>query len=181
VGHLYAGRGIELINTMARALPSVAFHLVGGSEEDRGRMVRLGLSPNVILHGHHPPSQLANFFQKFDAVLAPYQSKVAVAGGGDTSDYMSPLKLFEYMAWGKPILCSDLPVLREVIEHRRNGLLLPPDDPATWVAALNRLIANPAERECLGNNARTDFLTRHTWRQRADRVLDGLQYPPARA
>jgi glycosyltransferase involved in cell wall biosynthesis len=94
---------------------------------------------------------------------------------------MSPLKLFEYMAWGKPILCSDLPVLREVIEDRRNGLLLPPDDPAKWVAALNRLVANPAEGERLGKNARSDFLTRHTWRQRADRVLDGLQYPAAHA
>jgi glycosyltransferase involved in cell wall biosynthesis len=87
---------------------------------------------------------------------------------------MSPLKLFEYMSWGKPILCSDLPVLREVIEDGRNGLLLPPDDPTAWAAALCRLMDNPDEGERLGNKARADFLARHTWRQRANRVLDGL-------
>ena len=110
----------------------------------------------------------------FDAVLAPYQRKVAVVGGGDTSAFMSPLKLFEYMSWGKPILCSDLPVLREVIEDGCNGLVLPPDDPTAWVAALHRLIDDSTERERLGNGARSDFLARHTWRRRAERVLDGL-------
>jgi glycosyltransferase involved in cell wall biosynthesis len=175
VGHLYAGRGTGLIVEMARALPSVTFHLVGGSEEDRRGLASSGLSENVRLHGHHPPSELANFFGRFDAVLAPYQRKVAVVGGGDTSAYMSPLKLFEYMSWGKPILCSDLPVLREIIADGRNGRLLPPADSDAWVAALGQLIDNPHEGERLGKEARADFLARHTWRQRVNRVLDGLQ------
>jgi glycosyltransferase involved in cell wall biosynthesis len=174
VGHLYPGRGTDLMVEMAKALPSVTFHLVGGTAEDRQRLASSGLGPNVILHGHHPPSQLAKFFQMFDAVLAPYQYKVEVVGGGDTSAFMSPLKLFEYMSWGKPILCSDLPVLHEVIEDGRNGLLLPPDDPTTWVAALQRLINDSVERERLGGRARADFLTHHTWRRRADRVLEEL-------
>ena len=174
VGHLYGGRGAELITEVAKALPSVTFHLVGGTAEDRERLVSSGVSPNVILHGHHPPSELAKFFAMFDAVLAPYQHKVAVVGGGDTSAYMSPLKLFEYMSWGKPILCSDLPVLREVIEHDRNGLLLPPDDPRAWVDCLRRLSNDLAERDRLGSAARAGFLTSYTWLKRVECVLSGL-------
>ena len=84
---------------------------------------------------------------------------------------MSPLKVFSYMAAGKPILCSDLPVLREVIEDGRNGILVPPDDPDAWAIALQRLLGDPALREKLGSTARADFLAHHTWSQRAVRVL----------
>jgi glycosyltransferase involved in cell wall biosynthesis len=87
---------------------------------------------------------------------------------------MSPLKVFGYMAAAKPILCSDLPVLHEVIEDGRNGILVPPDDPDAWATALQRLIEDRALREQLGATAHADFLTRHTWRQRASRVLEGL-------
>lgn len=180
VGHLYAGRGTQLIIEVAKALPSLTFHLVGGTAEDRKRLTSSGLSSNVIVHGHHPPSELAKFFATFDAVLAPYQRKVSVVGGGDTSAYMSPLKLFEYMSWGKPILCSDLPVLREVMEHDRNGLLLPPDDPRAWVDCLQRLSDDAAERDRLGSAARADFLTSHTWRKRVERVLSGLPITDAK-
>ena len=102
----------------------------------------------------------------------PYQSEVRIAGGGETAAWMSPLKIFGYMAAAKPILCSDLPVLREVIEDGRNGLLLRPDDPDAWAAALQRLLGDRSLREQLGAAAHADFLARHTWRQRATRVLD---------
>ena len=84
---------------------------------------------------------------------------------------MSPLKLFSYMAAGKPILCSDLPVLKEIIQHGRNGLLIAPDDVEAWLTALKKMSSNSAERMQLGENARSDFLARHTWQQRGRRVL----------
>jgi glycosyltransferase involved in cell wall biosynthesis len=110
----------------------------------------------------------------FDVLLAPYQLEVQIASGEETASWMSPLKLFEYMAAKKPILCSDLPVLREIIQHGRNGLLLPVNDPEAWINALQRLLADPAERERLGANARADLLTRYTWQRRATRVIDYL-------
>lgn len=175
VGHLYPGRGTELIQAIAQALPDFTFHLVGGTEADRSRVAGAALPSNIIVHGHQPHSRLTNYFPLFDAVLAPYQRSVAVAGGkGDTSSFMSPLKLFEYMSWGKPIVCSDLPVLREIIEHGRNGILLPADDVGAWVAALRGLNENLTERARLGGNARADFFARHTWRERACRALEGF-------
>ena len=110
----------------------------------------------------------------FDVLLAPYQPQVITAGGGETAEWMSPLKLFDYMATGKPILCSDLPVLREIIQNNRNGLMLPDNDSGAWAKALERLSIDPAERNRLGSTAREDFLARFTWDARARRVLNGL-------
>jgi glycosyltransferase involved in cell wall biosynthesis len=175
VGHLYAGKGFELIRALAAQASWADFHVVGGEQKT---VDALGCDPtlpaNIRLHGFVPPSETERLCLAFDVLLAPYQSEVRIAGGGETAAWMSPLKVFGYMAAGKPILCSDLPVLREVIEDDRNGLLLPPDDPDAWTAALRRLIDDPIERERLGATARADFLARHTWRQRARRILEVL-------
>jgi glycosyltransferase involved in cell wall biosynthesis len=176
VGHLYPGKGFELIRKIAALTPWADFHVVGG-EQDTVEALRRDskLSSNIRIHGFVAPSEVERLSLAFDVLLAPYQSEVQVAGGGETSAWMSPLKLFSYMATGRPIMCSDLPVLREVIEHGQNGLLLPPDNPHTWVAGLRSLIANPAEGKRLGTNAQRDFLVKHTWQGRASRVLTLLQ------
>jgi glycosyltransferase involved in cell wall biosynthesis len=144
-------------------------------EEDRVRFAEAGVRSNLILHGYHPPSQLGEFFERFDVCVAPYQRTVAVSGGGDTSAYISPLKIFEYMAWAKPILSSDLPVLREVLVDGYNAVLLPPDEVGAWATALRRLMISPEECRRLGSPARAEFVRRYTWRERARQVLAGVE------
>jgi glycosyltransferase involved in cell wall biosynthesis len=172
VGQLYPGKGFEIIPPLAARVPSADFHVVGGEEATvSGLRADPSIPENVYLHGFIPPAETERLCLAFDVVLAPYQFDVRVAGGGETAAWMSPLKVFGYMAAGKPILCSDLPVLREVIEDGRNGILVPPDDPDAWAIALQRLLGDPELREILGSTARADFLARHTWSQRAARVL----------
>ena len=79
--------------------------------------------------------------------------------------------MFEYMAAGKPIICSDLPVLREVMVNEHNCLLCAPDDPAQWVVAIGRLEENLELRKQLGEQAHADFRSNYTWRKRAERLL----------
>jgi glycosyltransferase involved in cell wall biosynthesis len=175
IGQLYPGKGFEIVRALAARASWADFHVIGGEQAtvDRLRADR-ELPRNIRLHGFVPPSQAERFNLAFDVLLAPYQSEVQVAGGGETAAWMSPLKVFGYMAAGKPILCSDLPVLREVIEDHRNGILVPPQDAEAWSIALKTLMDQPGTRERLGSNARIDFLQRHTWRQRARRVIDCL-------
>jgi len=173
VGHLYDGRGVDIILEVAKALPEATFHLVGGRKEDQCRLIASGASDNVIFHGHMPPHRLPDHYANFDAVLAPYQRRVSVAGNrDDTSAYMSPLKIFEYMSWAKPILCSDLPVLREVLDNGQNAVLLPPDSVTAWTDAVRRLLNDEKERKRLGAQARKDFLQYHSWSIRAKSVLE---------
>jgi glycosyltransferase involved in cell wall biosynthesis len=178
VGQLYPGKGLEIIREVAAKAPWADFHVVGGLESAVDKLrTDSELPGNVRLHGFVPPSQAERLTLAFDIVLAPYQGEVQIAGGGDTAAWMSPLKLFNYMAAKKPIICSDLPVLREIIQQDRNGILVPSNDPDAWLSALSRLSADPVERERLGANAHADFLARHTWEQRASRVIDRFTSP----
>lgn len=175
VGQLYPGKGFEIVRALAALMPQADFHVVGGEQEtvDRLRADR-SLPNNIRLHGFKPPAEAERLTLAFDVVLAPYQTEVQIAGGGETAAWMSPLKVFGYMAAGKPILCSDLPVLREVIEDGRNGLLLPPEDARRWADALTTLLGNRDLMERLGATAHADFLARHTWKQRAAKVIAPL-------
>jgi glycosyltransferase involved in cell wall biosynthesis len=178
VGTLYAGRGLEMMIELARRAPEMDFQLVGGDPKAISEAKALGLPANMRFYGHVPPAAVASYLQQCDVLLAPYQRKVYAQGGSETSAVMSPLKLFEYMSQGRPILCSDLPVIREVLQHGVTALLLPPDDADAWAAALEQLASQPALRKSLGEAARARYLERHTWKARAARVLAGVQGCP---
>lgn len=175
IGHLYAGKGVEVVAALAEACPWADFHVVGGSPAEveawKGRMSH---ASNLVFHGFVPHAQTERYRRGCDVLLAPYQSTVQSSGGGDIAKWMSPLKVIEYMASGKPIVCSDLPVLREVLAPGETALLCAGERVDEWAAALRRLRDEPGLAERLGRGAREAFLRRHTWQRRAAEVLDGL-------
>jgi glycosyltransferase involved in cell wall biosynthesis len=83
------------------------------------------------------------------------------------------MKQFEYLASGRAILASDLPVFREVL-NEGNAVLLPPNDVEAWDQALNQLMADDSRRNSLAERAGKDA-TQYDWRDRARRLLDGLE------
>jgi glycosyltransferase involved in cell wall biosynthesis len=172
-GHLYEGRGVELILECARARPDWDFLLVGGTEEDVARWRRTATALcNVEFRGFVPNADLAATLAVCDVLLMPYQRRVLVAGGRlDTAQWMSPLKMFEYLAMGRAILSSDLPVLREVLDESC-AVLVPPDDPAAWAASLGELRA-AGRQEALAAAARR-CAAEYDWSARAARILAGL-------
>ena len=174
IGSLLPGKGWETVLDLARALPEHDFHLVGGTPEEVAALRARGVSPNVHLHGHVPHSRVAEKLAGFDVALLPPLERVVVSGGEDIGRWMSPMKLFEYMAAGRPVVASGLPVIREVVHHGRNGWIAAPGDVEDWARALRTLAAEPGLRARLAEQARRDFLAHYTWQQRARRVLEGL-------
>ena len=81
------------------------------------------------------------------------------------------MKMFEYMAAGKAIICSDLPVLHEVLQHNRNCLLCSPNSIDEWMDALLVLRDDIVLREKLGGNAQKDWAAQYTWTSRAQNIL----------
>ncbi|MDH5182180.1 MAG: glycosyltransferase family 4 protein, partial [Gammaproteobacteria bacterium] len=174
VGHLYPGRGYELIRDLAIAAPWAAFHLVGGTEEVLSDIRQDATTPsNIILHGFVPPKMAEQYRLACDVLLAPYQSKVSTNSGIDTTKWMSPLKLFEYMAAGKPIICSDLPVLREILSDRDTALMVEPENPDKWLESISILESDQVLSRRLAENAKTLFLSKYTWQARAKAVISG--------
>ena len=77
-------------------------------------------------------------------LIAPYQPVVTLHGGvGDNSQWVCPLKLFDYMAAGKPIICSDHPVIRETVEHERDALICAPNGHC-WLGSRSHPTAGPS-------------------------------------
>ena len=172
-GHLYSGRGIELILECARRLPAMRFLLVGGREEDVRRVQQQARDlQNLQLTGFVPNAELPRYQAACDLLLMPYGRRVSASSGGDIAPYLSPMKMFEYLACGRPILASDLPVLREVL-NRQNALILPVEDVSAWVETIRALQGSDKRRIELSKAAKKSA-TQYTWENRAVRLLQGF-------
>ncbi|MFM8320795.1 MAG: glycosyltransferase [Chloroflexota bacterium] len=171
-GHLYPGRGADLLLELAARLPEMSFLVVGGEPVDVQRLSAAAAKrrlDNLLLTGFVPNADLPRYQSACDALLMPYAAQVAASSGGDIARYLSPMKLFEYLACGRVVLSSDLPVLQEVL-NPGNALLLPGGDAPAWTAALRRTAGDAELRQRLAQQARQDA-ARYTWEARAARIL----------
>jgi glycosyltransferase involved in cell wall biosynthesis len=181
-GQLYAGRGLELMLDLARDNPEVAFVWAGGEDESvrqwRTRVEARGIG-NVRLLGFVSLEDLPSIHAASDALLMPYERSIAVSSGGDTSAYASPMKAFEYMAAGRAILASDLPVIREVLSEA-TAMLLEPESLVAWDDGLRRVRDDVELRGRLGAEARRQVRP-YSWENRARRAVDGILPEQARS
>jgi glycosyltransferase involved in cell wall biosynthesis len=93
--------------------------------------------------------------------------------------FTSPLKLFEYMAAGRPIVASDLPSIREVLRHEENALLVEPGNPSALAAGVRRLLDDRALADRLSSAALADVQD-YSWNRRAERLevlLEQVAHP----
>ena len=174
-GHFYEGRGMDLLFALARDLPEVNFLWVGGTvsavEQWRSRLEAAGTT-NIVLTGFVDNSVLPSYQAAADVLLMPYGSSVSSSSGQDIADVINPMKMFEYMAAGRAILNSDLPVFHEVL-NEANALFCPPEDERAWQEMLGRLLEDGDLRLRLGEQAQRDS-QQYTWLSRAKRSLDSF-------
>lgn len=176
VGNLYKGKGISMVVRLAERMPSVEFHVVGGKAEDIQRWKGAAAeNENLLLHGYVKHSRVPDYLASFDVLLAPYQNEVLGSGGStDLSRWMSPLKVFEYMSAGKPIVCSNLKVLREVLTDGETAVLCEPGNADEWEESIRWLDRNPEKASEIAQRAKELQRDRYTYDARAGRILDSL-------
>jgi glycosyltransferase involved in cell wall biosynthesis len=174
-GHLYPGRGMNLMLELARRNPQITFLWVGGEEKTvadwKERIASEGYA-NIRLLGFVANSDLPLVHAASDVLLMPYQEAIQTSSGSDTVQFASPMKMFEYMASERPIISSDLPVLREVLSER-TAMLVPPSDVQAWHDALYWLREDPKRGAALAGRAREE-VNQYTWQSRALKILAGL-------
>ena len=174
-GHLYAGRGIDLLAGLAGALPAVNFLWVGGRPEDvaawKEKLAGLGIR-NVVLTGFIDNRRLPLYQAAGDVLLMPYERAIAGSSGGNSADICSPMKMFDYLACGRAILTSDLPVIHEILNDA-DACFCPPEDLPAWTKALVDLLQDAHRRQLLAAQARRDS-QRYSWQARAQRALEGF-------
>ena len=179
IGQLYRGKGMELIAKLAPLCPWADFHIVGGNPDSVQQWREATKdSSNILFHGFVPPAEVHRYCSEMDVLIAPYQRQVGVYGdSGDVARWMSPLKLFEYMSARRAIVCSDLPVLREILQDGHNSLLCAPEAMEEWRTALSKLREDSSLARRLADAAYEEFSQRFTWVARARHVLQGLRGP----
>lgn len=175
VGHLYEGRGVELIIELAKSLPDSNFHIIGGHEEDVAKYK--AISPeNMIYYGFVKQAELQSLYTKFGIALAPYQHKVGIGKkGSDTARWMSPMKIFEYMSYKQAVLLSDLPVLHEIGKHNKELIFCDPENYLDWLGKIQKLQENKDFFNSLRENSHTLFINQYTWSGRAKNILELIE------
>lgn len=159
---------IDLAAALVPELPQSLFLLVGDGPDRKlyERMVHeKGLSKNFVFSGFVAHERIPEYLGAMDAVIAPFPISSYEKGF-----YGSALKIFEYMAMGKPVITSPLGQLVDVIVDGESGLLVPAEDTLRLKATLYSLYLDPEKRKVLGGNARRRVVDRYTWKCNAEKV-----------
>ncbi|MDB5729864.1 MAG: glycosyl transferase [Noviherbaspirillum sp.] len=83
-----------------------------------------------------------------------------------------PVKMFEYMAAGIPVIASDFPLWREILERHRCGVCVDPSDPAAIAAAIDYFVLNPGAARRMGANGRRAVLEKYNWSIEEKKLCD---------
>jgi glycosyltransferase involved in cell wall biosynthesis len=183
-GHIYPGRGAELLFELARQMPTVNFLWVGGTPELvefwRGKLNE-ALITNVTMTGFVQHERIPNYQAASDILLMPYSRSISASSGQDIAEVINPMKMFEYMASGRAIVSADLPSIREILNEKNSVLCEPVNSGIkeqelgirNWKIAIESLLADDPRRQMLANQARKD-VERFTWVEREKRVMESF-------
>lgn len=178
-GHIYPGRGADLLFELAKQMSTVNFLWVGGTPELvgfwRGKLTEANMT-NVTMTGFVKHESIPSYQAAADVLLMPYSRSIEASSGQDIADVINPMKMFEYMASGRGIVSADLPSIREVL-NEGNAVFCSAGTLGDWEAvidewkaAIESLLADKPRRLSLGAQARKD-VEQLTWVKREERVM----------
>ena len=171
-----ASKGVDgIVRAVAKLhaqIPSVVLLLVGvgegGAQVVRAEAARSGLPENSLcIVPRAAPADIPAYLQACDVLVMFFPR------AEHYEHYMSPMKVFEYMASGVPIVTSDLPSIREVLSDE-DALFVPPEDEAALVRALQDTLLHKKNTALRAERARLKVY-QYTWEERARAILAFIQ------
>lgn len=147
---------------------------VGGMRYDIDRLKKFIKENNlptdkILILGHRPYKNMPEYLAAADVLVLPNSSKRELS-----TKYTSPLKMFEYMASQKPIVASDLPSIREIL-NEQNAVLVEPDDPQALAQGIQKVLQDKKLSDKISNQAYKD-VQNYTWEKRVKNILKFLDY-----
>jgi len=161
-------RQTENIGAAGKDQADIRFIIVGGSEEDilaYRKIISDREIPDIDFIGYRDRKTIPRYLKAADALLLPNSAR-----SEESVRYTSPIKLFEYMASGVPIIASDLPSIREIL-NESNAVLVPPDDARALARGLCDILGDYSSASAISRKARAD-VEPLTWDNRAKKILE---------
>ena len=172
IGSFYRGRGIELIIEIAKILKKINFTLYGLRNSEIDNFI--SIPKNVKIFKFIKYSKVPQLLLKSDLLLMPYSLEYVGISSNKKSinigKYTSPLKMFEYLASGTPLMASNLPVLKEILQDNRNSIIVKDNNPYNWADKIIKLQNNIKLRKIISKNA-IKTASKNTWNIRAKKIL----------
>ncbi|SLM97597.1 glycosyltransferase [Brevibacterium yomogidense] len=175
VGTLKPWHGTDvLLDALAESSGDWRLRIVGDGpqgEELRARVAQLPAhtAGRVEFTGAVTPEQVPDLLADSDVAVAPYPLAAA------SDSYFSPLKVYEYLAVGLPVVASAIGQIPQVLDGTGAGILVPPSDAGALGSVLDTLTADRPTRQDMSRRARRLAVERHDWNRVVDAVLEGVE------
>ncbi len=165
-GHLFVWKGIDgIASAFEKIPPGITVAVVGGNLEDVERVKSIaGVTPRVRFTGHLHRAEAMRWLAAADAAILSTSGKFGIG-----RLYTSPLKLFEYLAAGLPVIASDVPSSREILDESV-ATFYRADDATDFLRALTSLVKRSHdERRRMGEMAK-EKVKNFTWTKRGEKI-----------
>ncbi len=171
-GSFTKGKGVEKIIEIAKCTNKINFHLYGDVSNSVITLKQIKSMKNVFFKGFLPYNKVPVTLNQYDVLLLPYSKKVFVRSKNiEVGKFMSPMKLFEYLASKKIIIASNLPVYRHIL-NSKNSILLKYNAPAKiWAKKIEKVYSN---KKIFFDLRKKSFATakKYTWDLRVKKILN---------
>jgi glycosyltransferase involved in cell wall biosynthesis len=137
--------------------------------EVKNHIKNFNIFENVILTGLVSQKEGPKYLSICDILV-----NSTVPNPDGTEFFGSPTKIFEYMAMGKGIICSDMGQMSEILEHEKTALMVKPGDIEDLLESMKILIDNESLRKEIGKNARKSVMEKYTWDKHVDQILSNI-------
>lgn len=175
IGGLYEWKGVDTaIKAMKYLDGDITLKIIGAKHQDpdatrlQQLTTSLDLGQQVEILNFMPQHSLHSVLEKSSALVLPLPSDQLIS-----SHFTSPLKLFEYMSTGLPIIASDVASLNWLLIHKNNSYLFKPDDPERLAAGIADILSNVQLSEHISQQALKD-VEEYTWEKRGQRISEFL-------
>ncbi len=172
VGSLFKGKGLEKIVGLANYFPKKKFHVFGDIKTIDPNLNKFQINRIKNLHMHNFKSYkyIPNILMSSKFLLLPYEEKVSVNSKNlEVSNFMSPLKIFDYLASGKVIIASDLKVYSHILKDNFNCLMPKKNNLESWINLINHLSKKNKNFNYLRKNALNTAI-KYTWDKRIKKI-----------
>ena len=176
-GSLEKSKGSDFIIKLSKLDKENHYYIYGGDPKTVLNLKKKLSFKNLNISEYIPYNRLSHYIGKMDIVLMPSNRNklMSIGGVGNISKYTSPLKLFDYLASGKLIISSRLKVFEEIIENKKNCIMITKLNTKLWLTTIKKLKNRVNEINIIKKNALL-LSKKFTYKNRAEKILKNLKF-----